>query len=338
MQEARQFAERFRQWKQQVAEKLHESMSERGLPFQFAPHFSGVASYELLHADKSVEVYTLQEVLGTEGVGDVCMNLLESAFFPTPRNAFEQESHRQLGSGIIVYVQPSLDEQGNLLEQHLKLETQLPEKSSSDMFIVIVKSGAKFALEHQYAGGTLQSLLSRTCIIVLEEGAYVRYIARVEPHAGSIVEREVHCVSHTSHELVGRILSPSDTYGLWSLVHLLGDGAHGTVETVCLSKPDTRIDIGQYVRTLVPEAHESIRTYIAGNEGADIHYASSIDGHSDNKDSTDELWIEEQKGKVERDESKSHILRHETPVGTHAHENISDAFSLSETQTRMRKQ
>jgi Fe-S cluster assembly scaffold protein SufB len=336
MQEARQFAKRFSEWKDMRSQTIDSAQDMIGLPFQFAPQYSDTPTYSLKQVDKSVEVYTLQEALGTDGVGDIFMNLLESSFFPSPRNVFDQEAIRHLDSGLIVYVQPLIDEQGADIEQHIAIESQLPEKSASDILVVIVKTGAKCSLHHEYVGGTTQSLLARTTLFLLEEGARVRYLSCGEYSAGSVVEREVHCVAHASHQIVGRIISPGDTYGLQSTTHLLGHSAHSSTEMVCLGKKDAHMYIGQTIHTAVPDAHGSFRSYLDGESGAHILYASHIDGHKDNKDSTDELWVKECKdAQIDIFESKSHILRHERIVDSPSFVRAAHVFSMQEIQSRL---
>ncbi len=127
---------------------------------------------------KGIEIYTWKEAVAQEEIAIILQRLLESELLPAPQSLLSAKGRASFRDGLVVYVQPSLDEHGNYQKESLIIETKLPLGAGADLVIVIVKEGAMLDLEIILSEGEATSTFVRNLIVVLEQESSVTYTAR----------------------------------------------------------------------------------------------------------------------------------------------------------------
>src|SRR3989338_9050849 len=125
-------------------------------------------------ASKGLELHTWKEAVTQEEVAPILEGLLKSEFFPKATNYYGGLAQAFFHSGLVVYVQPSMGEDGAMKEEKLVLDTLVPKGSSADIIVVIAKEGAKLSLTSALSGGEQTSVFARTVIVLTERDAHVR--------------------------------------------------------------------------------------------------------------------------------------------------------------------
>lgn len=137
------------------------------------PDFSGFAEYHV-EPSKGLEIYTWKEALVQEEIAPLIRGFLESEFFPKPTDHFRALALSRFTSGLVLYVQPNMDQNGTFVTETLRLKTTLGDHDAADVIIVIAKAGAKFDLLCETLGGASGNVFSRTLFVVTERDALVR--------------------------------------------------------------------------------------------------------------------------------------------------------------------
>jgi Fe-S cluster assembly scaffold protein SufB len=212
--------------------------------FSCAPNFEGEAPvYRVVHIEKELELYTLKEAYETIGINNLLEGLLSSTLLPASKLKAEALARASIGSGLLCYVQPKIDEVGNFVEQHVSLETTLQDKGASDMLIVIAKTGARVVITHHFEGGSATSMLWRTCIVVCEEGAEVRFVDEVEYGKGAVsIDRFGLVGGNAKIEWIENVSTPG-LYRSHVMNMLAGSEGSGKVEHVLLAQREAQYDI-----------------------------------------------------------------------------------------------
>ena len=122
-------------------------------------------------ASKGIELYTWKETLGQEEIAPTIERLLQSELLPEAASRDGALGRAQFQTGLVVYVQPNLDEKGESKIETLTLDTTLTLGSSSDLVIVVVKTGAQFSMKNILHGGEDTSVFNRTLFVLLEGDA-----------------------------------------------------------------------------------------------------------------------------------------------------------------------
>ncbi|HXK38265.1 MAG TPA: SufD family Fe-S cluster assembly protein [Candidatus Paceibacterota bacterium] len=230
-----------------AAEHLPESVTyEGGIKgvFSHTPSFDGEApTYRVVSIEKELELYTLKEAYETLGINDLLKGLLGSSLVPLPLIQAEAMARAKIVSGLFCYVQPKIDEVGTFVEQKISLETTLGAKSAADILVVIAKTGARVVIEHSFAGASDSSTLWRTCIVVCEEGAEVRFIDEVDQVSGAIaVDRFGLIGDRAKVDWIENISAPI-LYRSHMTNMLAGADASAKVEHVLLAQAEAQYDI-----------------------------------------------------------------------------------------------
>lgn len=264
-----------------IADELPESKPyEGGIKgvFSYTPSFDGEApTYRVVHIEKELELYTLKEAYETIGINDLLEGLLGSSLLPAPREKGEAYARAKIGSGLLCYAQPSIDEVGNFVEQKLSLETTLNAKSSSDVLVVIAKTGARLSLEHSFKGGMQSSVLWRTCIVLCEEGAEVHFIDNIDNVKGALaVERFGLLGAQAKIDLTENV-SAAIMYRSRVLNILAGADASAKVEHVLIAQTEAQYDISAQALLRAEGVSSIQRATGAAGSGGLIIYQSNTD-------------------------------------------------------------
>src|SRR3989338_5616316 len=83
-------------------------------------HFDKTADYHV-DASKGLELYTWKEAIAQEEIVPILEGLMKSEFFPSATDHFSGIAQALFRSGIVAYVQPSLEEDGTPREESLHL-------------------------------------------------------------------------------------------------------------------------------------------------------------------------------------------------------------------------
>src|SRR3989344_2124601 len=119
--------------------------------------FDQTADYHV-DASKGLELYTWKEAVTQEEIVPILEGLMESSFFPEATNYYGGLAQALFRSGLVVYAQPSVGEDGTLKEEKLTLDTLVPKGNSADVIVLIVKEGAQLAFTSVLSGGDNTSI------------------------------------------------------------------------------------------------------------------------------------------------------------------------------------
>ncbi len=120
---------------------------------------------------KGIELYTWKEALGQEEIAPILERLLQSELLPHAASRDASLGRAQFQTGLVVYVQPNLDEKGESKIETLTLDTSLSLGRAADLVIVVVKTGAQFLMKNIVHGGEDTSVFNRTLFVLLEGDA-----------------------------------------------------------------------------------------------------------------------------------------------------------------------
>ncbi len=134
------------------------------------PDHSSQSDYQVTPS-KGIELYTWKEALGQEEMAPILERLLQSELLPPAASRDAALARAQFQTGLVVYVQPNLDERGESKTETLTLDTTLTLGSSADLIIVVVKTGALFSMKNILHGGEDTSVFNRTVFVLLEGDA-----------------------------------------------------------------------------------------------------------------------------------------------------------------------
>lgn len=240
------------------------------------PEFAGVAEYHV-DASKGLEIYTWGEAMTEETIVPILEGLMESAFFPAPKDHFRAKGLAHFAGGLVIYVQPNMSDDGMLIEERLTLDTMVSKDSSSDVIVVIVKEGAKFDLTSTISGGAFGSVHARTLVIVTEKDALVRITRRDLSESGAMV---MHCsrgvVAGNSHIIRREVLEGDRLIS--SITHdmLIGSGAETKVLQALIATGHAEFELDVSAEHVADGTHSTIATAGTGADTSKILYRGLV--------------------------------------------------------------
>ena len=136
-------------------------------------NFSAYPAYPeyKVEASKGLELYTWKEAMAQEEIAVILERLLTSELLPPAASRDAALGRAFFETGLVVYVQPTVDEKGEYKKETLTLTTTLPLGAGSDLIIAIGKEGSRFAMKSIVNGGEASSMLARTFVTLLEGDA-----------------------------------------------------------------------------------------------------------------------------------------------------------------------
>lgn len=243
---------------------------------EMEPDFGGIAEY---HVDttKGLEIYTWGEAVTQEEIEPLLKGLLESEFFPAPKDFFRATGNAFFASGLVVYVQPNMADDGTFITEKLTLDTMVPKGSSSDIIIVIAKEGAKFEFTSNMSGGMVGSVHSRTLIVVTEQDTVTRITQRDTVSEGAMVMHLSRGIVAGNSSLVWRELLAGDAL-VSSVTHnlLIGSGAKVKVLQALIASDHAEFDVDVSAEHLADDTHSDIFTAGTGKDKSKILYRGLV--------------------------------------------------------------
>lgn len=229
-------------------------------------------------ASKGLELYTWKEAVAQEEIAPILQGLMESEFFPNATNYYSGSAQALFRSGLVVYVQPSMGDDGVLKEERLTLDTLVPpcpkqgaggsKGGSADIIVVIIKEGAKLALTSALSGGSpstgsgqgAESIFARTMVVLTERDASVRIVQKEMLEKGTTVLLSARGIvaAHSScvwnEVFAGDIRMKSETDDL-----LIGEQAKGEILQGIIAEGSAHYDIFSSITHVADHTHSRIR-------------------------------------------------------------------------------
>lgn len=246
------------------------------LALEDVPDFSSFAEYYVTPS-KSLELYTWKEAIGQEEIAPILERLMTSALLPSPSSQLVALGQSQFQSGLVVYVQPTLDEKGIPEVETLELTTTIPFGASSDMVIVIAKEGSRFHLTNILSGGEDSSVFARTMLVLTEGDTKVDIYAHTKDARGfATIENIALVAPHASCDIVE---DPEATmrYRSHARVLLLGEEARSEVLHTLIARENSSYDIWAGVEHRGSHTHSRVYALGLADDASKIVYRGVID-------------------------------------------------------------
>lgn len=229
-------------------------------------------------ASKGLELYTWKEAITQEEIAPILEGLFKSEFFPKATNYHSGLAQAFFRSGLVVYAQPSIGEDGVLKEEKLTLDTFLPKEDSADVIVVIAKEGARFTLESALSGGGENGVFARTIVVLTERDAHVRITQKQSAAKGmtllfsarGIVAAHSSCLWNGIFCEEVRVKSETDNL-------LIGEHATGKILEGIIANGSAQYDIFSATKHLADHTHSSIRAAGVGDGASKTVYRGMID-------------------------------------------------------------
>ena len=238
--------------------------------------FSAYPEYSV-DASKGLELYTWKEALMQEEISPIIERLFVNPLFPNASSRDQAIGRANFQSGLVIYVQPTLDNTGSPLSEKLTLTSILPLGAASDVVIVIVKEGAQFEMKSIMQGGEASSVFVRTFITVLESDASCSLVEQSFDVQGFVnIEHTSLVAAHSSSTHYEDASGVAQLRSVTSTL-LLGEEAKGNIAHTLIASGNKRYDI--LARTL-HHASNTSSTILAAGVGADASktvYRGAID-------------------------------------------------------------
>lgn len=241
------------------------------------PDYGAVAEYHV-DASKGLEIYTWKEAVTQEEVEPILRGLLESEFFPRAKDFFRSQAHALFRSGLVVYVQPNMNDDGTFITEKLTLDTLVPSTSSADIVVVIVKEGARCQIASNISGGAVGSVHARTLLVLCESDASAQITQENSVVSGAMVMQVSRSIVAGNSTVAWRELAMGDIL-VSSVTDALLIGAHAStsVQQGIIAQGNAVIDIDASVVHLANDTHSTIRTSGLGADSARILYRGLVD-------------------------------------------------------------
>jgi Fe-S cluster assembly protein SufD len=245
-----------------------------------ADHYKGSLSTAEYHVDasKGLEVYTWKEAVNQEEIAPILKGLMESELFPVADNYFDGNAQAVFGSGVVVYVQPNLNEKDEFVTEKLTLDTLLPDGTSSDIVIVIAKEGSKLDFTSVLTAGASGSLFSRTLAVVTEKDAEVRLAQKDTLVLGATAHIKSRAIvaAHSSVQWFETFIGAANIRS--ATEHLLvGESAATEIAQGLIATAETRLDIAATVKHLSSYTRSRIMTAGIAKDTSHTIYRGLID-------------------------------------------------------------
>jgi len=229
-------------------------------------------------ASKGLELYTWKEAVIQEEIVPILEGLIESSFFPEANNYYGGLAQALFRSGLVVYAQPSVGDDGALKEEKLTLDTLVPKGNSADVIVLIVKEGAQLAFTSVLSGGDNTSIFARTIIVLTEADAAVRVMQKETLAQGvtALVAARGIAAGHSSivwsEIFAGDIRMRSETDNM-----LVGEGAKGEVLQGVIARGSAQYDIFASVQHCASHTYSRIRAAGLGTDTSKTVYRGMVD-------------------------------------------------------------
>ena len=226
---------------------------------------------------KGLEIYTWKEAMAQEEIAPILERLLGSPLVSPPASKEQALGRAFFQSGLVVYVQPHVDDKGEYHEETLSLTTTLSLGAASDIIIVIAKEGAQLSMQSVLSGGEDSSVFFRTFITLIEGEAKVSLISKTDAARGFVsLEHRALVSSYSAIDIVedpsSSSLFRSDTETL-----LLGQEATSTLTHIITAEHVSQFDI--YAHTVHHASDTVSNIYALGTGGGTSRtvYRAAVD-------------------------------------------------------------
>ncbi|MEK7118788.1 MAG: SufD family Fe-S cluster assembly protein [Patescibacteria group bacterium] len=248
-------------------------------------YFDQITEYHV-DATKGIELYTWKEAVTQEEIAPILQGLMESGFFPTASNYWSGLAQALFRSGLVVYVQPNIGDDGVSKEEKLTLDTVVPDGNSADSIVVIVKEGARIVLTSALLGpssakapsGKDRGVFARTLVVLTERDAHVRVIQKQSLQKETIALVSVrgivaaHSSVSWSEVFAGEIQIKSETENL-----LVGESARGEIMQGIIACGPAKFDVYSSAKHLADHTYSRIRAAGLGADTSRTVYRGLID-------------------------------------------------------------
>lgn len=260
-----------------LVQKEHYGIGITALESAEPSDYASQAEYHV-DASKGLELYTWKEAIGQEEITPFLERLMTSELMPPARSREAGLGRAQFHNGLVVYVQPTLDDDGTPKEETLDLSTTLALGSSSDMVFVIAKEGSRLKLTSTIQEGEASSVFARTLVVLCETGSRVDVVSLTTPTTRGFATIEnialtpahASCNWHEDPRSAMRYRSHTSSI-------LLGEGATSEIVHTLLASGAASYDV--YAEAIHRASETRSRVYALGL-GADtskIVYRGNID-------------------------------------------------------------
>jgi Fe-S cluster assembly scaffold protein SufB len=234
------------------------------LELKAEPELSQYPDYEV-NASKGLELYTWKEAMAQEEIAPILERLLGSPLLPAPVSKEQALGRAFFQSGLVVYVQPHVDDKGEYQKETLDLTTTLSLGAASDIVIVIAKEGAQLSMQSILKGGEDSSIFLRTFITLIEGEAKVNLVSRTDNVRGFVSLEHRALVS--SYSAIDIYEDPSSSSLLRSDIEtlLLGQEASSTLTHVMTAEHASQFDV--HAHTVHHASNTTSNIYALGTGG-----------------------------------------------------------------------
>ena len=240
------------------------------------PSFDAIAEYHVTPS-KGLELYTWKEALAQEEVASMLERLFFSELLPNATNALGALARASFQSGLVVYVQPTLDDSGHPLEETLTLETTIPSGSGADMLIVIAKTGSRLRMESILRGGNDKGVFARTVVVLTEEGVQIAIASSADRARGFLsLESLLLIGAHSSCEWV-EDPDVSERYRSHTQTLLVGEAASCEILHTLLSSGSAAHDVWAGATHAASNTHSRVYAHGIAADSSHIIYRGKID-------------------------------------------------------------
>ncbi len=200
-------------------------------------------------ASRGLEIYTWKEAMAHEELSVSLASLVSSSFFPNSLDQFHAAACASFSSGIVVYVQPTVGEDGVVVRETLMLDTALSAHASADMIVIIAKEGAAAHIVSSMVGGSTTTVHERNTVVILREGADVQLTLLDMPGDGAYASDTCtgmiasHASLHVSHAVAGGGLVKRHT-----TLHVLGMEASASIKQGAVLSRQSILDVETVIR------------------------------------------------------------------------------------------
>lgn len=249
----------------------------QGSPLQEPEDYPVQVEYHV-DASKGIELYTWKEAVREEEMAPILEGLMKSEFFPRATNYFSGLAQAVFRSGLVVYVQPSIGDDGVSIEEKLTLDTNVPSGNSADVVVVIVKEGARLSFTSACSGGGEKSVFARTIVVLTERDANVRVMQKqtLSKRTTALISARGIVSAHSSctwsEVFAGEISMKSETENL-----LVGESARGEILQGIIADGSAKYDIYSPTKHLADHTHSSIRAAGVGMGVSKTVYRGMVD-------------------------------------------------------------
>ncbi|MDO8521065.1 MAG: SufD family Fe-S cluster assembly protein [bacterium] len=239
--------------------------------------FEQTAEYRV-DASKGLELYTWREAVTQEEIAPILEGLMKSKFFPKATNYYSGLAQALFRSGLVVYAQPNVGDDGVSKEETISLDTMVSEGSIADLIVVIAKEGARVAFTSAISGGGEASVFMRTIIVLTERDARVRVTQKETLANGTAVLISARGIvaAHSSvtwsEVLAGEISMKSETENV-----LIGESARGEILHGIIARGSAKYDIFSSTKHLASHTYSRIRAAGLGRDTSKTVYRGMVD-------------------------------------------------------------